>query len=137
MSRIPRRQQWTDEACYRIMNGGHNRERTPGDDVDRRQFLLLLARHQKRFGLRLYHNCLMTNHYHLLVQRQRPAEFSSWLADMLHAYVHYFDRPYGFMGHLRQDERNPERQAWWSIPGSMHGRVAVPTPARTPTLYWR
>ena len=67
MSRSPRRQQWTDEACYHVMNRGDNREQIFGDDDDRRHFLLLLARYQKRFGLRLYHDCLMTNHFHLLV----------------------------------------------------------------------
>ena len=84
------------------MNRGHNRERIFGDDDDRRQFLLLLARYQKRFGLRLYHYCLMTNHFHLLVQLQRPAEMSRWVAGMLRAYVHYFNRRYGFVGHLWQ-----------------------------------
>ena len=73
MSRSPRRQQWTDEACYHVMNRGDNREQIFGDDDDRRHFLLLLARYQKRFGLRLYHYCLMTNHFHLLVQLQRPS----------------------------------------------------------------
>ena len=51
MSRSPRRQQWTDEARYHVMNRGHNREQIFGDDDDRRHFLLLLARYQKRFGL--------------------------------------------------------------------------------------
>ena len=37
----PRRQQWTDEACYHVMNRGHNREQIFGDDDDRRHFLLL------------------------------------------------------------------------------------------------
>jgi hypothetical protein len=78
MSRIPRRQQWTAEACYDVRNRGHNRERIFGDDDDRLQFHLLLARYLNT----------------------RPAELSRWLAGMLHAYVHYFNRRYGFVGHL-------------------------------------
>ena len=39
MPRTPRKRQWTDEACYHVMNRGHNRERIFGDDDDRRQFL--------------------------------------------------------------------------------------------------
>jgi hypothetical protein len=42
----------------------------------------------------------MTNHFHLLVQLQRPAELSRWLAFMLIYYVHSFNRRYDFMGHL-------------------------------------
>jgi putative transposase len=105
MSRIPHKQRWTDEACCHVMNRGHNRERLFCDDDDRRQFLLLLARYRKHFGLRLNHNCLMTNHFPLLVQLQRPAELSKWLADMLRAYVHYFNRRFGFVGHLWQGHR--------------------------------
>jgi hypothetical protein len=43
MPRTPRKQPWTDEACYHVMNRGHNRERIFGDDDDRRHFLDLLA----------------------------------------------------------------------------------------------
>ena len=35
----PAKQQWTEEACYHVMNRGHNRERIFGDDDDRRHFL--------------------------------------------------------------------------------------------------
>ena len=42
MPRTPRKQQWTEEACYHVMNRGHNRERIFGDDDDRRHFLGLL-----------------------------------------------------------------------------------------------
>ena len=44
----------------------------------------------------------MTNHFHLLLQLQRPADLSSWRAGMLRAYVHFFNRRYGFSGHLWQ-----------------------------------
>ncbi len=50
MPRTPRKQQWTDEACYHVMNRGHNRERIFGDDDDRRQFLRLLVRYQERYA---------------------------------------------------------------------------------------
>ena len=83
MPRTPRKQQWTEEACYHVMNRGHNRERIFGDDDDRRHFLGLLARYRERFGLRLYHYCLMTNHFHVLVQLERPADLSKWLSGML------------------------------------------------------
>ena len=92
----------TDEACYHVMNRGHDRERIFVDDDDRGHFLGLLARHQERFGIRLYHYCLMTNHFHVLVQLDRPADLSKCLAGILRAYVHHFNRRYGFVGHLWQ-----------------------------------
>ena len=33
----------------------------------------------------------MMNHFHVLVQLERPADLSKWLAGMLRAYVHYFN----------------------------------------------
>jgi hypothetical protein len=42
----------------------------------------------------------MTSHVPLLVQLRRRAELSRWLAGMLRAYVHYFNRRYDFVGHL-------------------------------------
>ncbi len=102
MPRTPRKQQWTEEACYHVMNRGHNRERIFGDDdLACCLFLDLHARYRERFGLRLSHYSLMTNHFHVLVQLEQPADLSKWLAGMLRAYVHSFNRRYSCVGHLR------------------------------------
>jgi len=102
MTRVPRRQQWTEAACYHVMNRGHNREMVFSDDDDRRQFLGLLARYQERFDWRLYHYCLMSNHFHLLLQLADPAQLSGLVAGLLRSYVHYYNRRHGFVGHLWQ-----------------------------------
>ena len=63
--------QQAPSACYHLMNRGHNREAVFADAEDRRYFLDLIVRYQKRFpALRLFHYCLMSNHFHL---RQRAA----------------------------------------------------------------
>jgi hypothetical protein len=54
------------------MDRGHDREAVFADDEDRSAFLGLVARYRDRFGFRLYHYCLMTNHFHLLVQLHDP-----------------------------------------------------------------
>jgi putative transposase len=84
------------------MNRGHNREVVFADDDDRRHFVNLLARYQKRFPWRLYYYCLMSNHFHLLLQLGDPAKLSALLAGLLRSYVHYYNRRYGFCGHLWQ-----------------------------------
>lgn len=55
MPRLPRQQQWTEEACYHIMSRGHNRETVFRDDQDRQYLLHLLAPYRQRFDFRLYH----------------------------------------------------------------------------------
>jgi hypothetical protein len=69
----------TNTAC----TGGHNGDTLFADDEDLGQFLALLARYRERFGLRLYHCCLMTTHFHLLVQLPRPQELSALMAGLL------------------------------------------------------
>jgi hypothetical protein len=49
MPRRPRRQLWTEAACYHLINRGHNRDTVFASDGDRRYFLTLLARQRLRF----------------------------------------------------------------------------------------
>jgi putative transposase len=63
MPRVPRSLQWSEEACFHLMNRGHNREAVFIDVEDRRAFLDLVGRYRDRFGFRLLHYCLLTNHF--------------------------------------------------------------------------
>src|SRR5690242_9653075 len=102
MPRTPRRWQWTEAACYHVMDRGHNRETIFADDEDRRHFLKLLARYRDRFDLRLYHYCLMGNHFHVLVQLGEARRLSALMAGLLRSYTHHFHRRHGFVGRLWQ-----------------------------------
>jgi putative transposase len=84
------------------MNRGHNRETVFADAAARSFFLGLVARYRERFGFRLYPYCLMSNHFHLLLQLDRPQHLSPLMAGLLRSYVHYFNRQRGFVGHLWQ-----------------------------------
>lgn len=102
MPRLPRRMQWAREACYHLMDRGHDRQPIFADEDDYRAFLGLVTRYRGRFGFRLYHYCLMTNHFHLLVQLQDPRHVSPLMAGLLRAYVHHCHRQHGFVGHRFQ-----------------------------------
>ena len=103
MPRTPRKFQEAPSACYHLMNRGHNREAVLADSEDRQYFLNLVGRYQKRFpALQLFHYCLMSNHFHLLVRMDSPRALSALMAGLLRAYVHYFNRRHGFVGHLWQ-----------------------------------
>jgi putative transposase len=84
------------------MNRGHNREAIFLDDEDRHAFLGLVDRYRKRFGFRLYHHCVMSNHFHLLLQLDDPKQLSALMAGLLRAYVHHCHRRHGFVGHRWQ-----------------------------------
>src|SRR5262249_49683472 len=80
MSRTVRRQLWTNAACYHVLNRGHARETILHDDEDRVRFLGFVARYRDRFGFRLYHYCLMENHFHLFLQLPHARPLSPLLA---------------------------------------------------------
>ena len=100
MARTPRKLQESPSACYHVMNRGHNREAVFADVEDRRYFLDLLGRYRRDFGYKLYHYCLMTNHFHLLARMESGKALSRVLAGLLRAYVHHFNHRHGFVGHL-------------------------------------
>src|SRR6516164_553086 len=99
MPRAARRSLWAPAACYHVLNRGHARETIFHDDADRSYFLHLLARYRDRFGFRLYHYCLMSNHFHLLLQLPEARSLSRLLAGLLVAYWHHYRRRYGLVGH--------------------------------------
>jgi len=77
-------------------------KRSPAFRIQLSSFLGLVARYQRQFHFRLYHYCLMTNHFHLLLQLDQPAQLSRLMAGLLRAYSHHCHRRHGFIGHLWQ-----------------------------------
>ncbi len=65
-------------------------------------FLGLLARYRQRTGLRLFHYCLMSNPFHLLLQMETARQLSAFMAGLFRSYVHHFICRWGFVGHLWQ-----------------------------------
>jgi putative transposase len=102
MPRIPRVQQYRYGAYYHLMNRGHNREVVFRSDDDIAYFLKLVEQYRGRFDQHLYHYCFMNNHFHLLASCPEPAGLSKWMAGLMRSYVHYYNRRYGFQGHLWQ-----------------------------------
>jgi REP element-mobilizing transposase RayT len=46
----------------------------------------LLDRYRHRYDLRIHHFCLMSNHFHLLLQLHRCQHLSTLLAGLLRSY---------------------------------------------------
>jgi hypothetical protein len=61
-------------AIYNVGSRGNNKETMFHDEVDRMEFLRLLAKVAVRYDWQGWAYCLMGNHFHLLVQI-RPAGF--------------------------------------------------------------
>lgn len=88
-------------GLYHVISRGNNRRPIFRDDVDRKQFLELLAKYQQRQAFRLFAFVLMTNHIHLLVEAG-SVPLSKTMQQILGSYTRYFNRRHHRVGHLFQ-----------------------------------
>jgi len=69
------------------------------DDEDRRSFLALLVRTSRRHGWELHALCLMTTHYHAVLEAAR-AHLSAGMQWLNGVYAQTFNKRYDRRGHL-------------------------------------
>src|SRR3954466_16366308 len=88
-------------AFWHITSRGNERKDIFREDRDQLLFLSLLATAVKRFRWRLHEYCLMTNHYHLVLETpfRTLAKGMHWLNS---EYVRIFNKRYKRVGHLFQ-----------------------------------
>ena len=88
-------------AVYHVMARGNERRAVFRDDQDRRRFLETLGEMTEQFAVQVHAYCLMSNHYHLLLQTPR-ANLSRALGWLQTTYTVRFNRRHRRSGHLFQ-----------------------------------
>ncbi len=88
-------------ALYHITSRGNARERIFLTDSDRLEFLDVLAQVVSRFGWICHAYCLMSNHYHLLVETPLP-NLSKGMQFLNGVYTQRFNRATKQSGHVFQ-----------------------------------
>ena len=88
-------------AVYHIMARGNRRETIYLQDADFSEFLSLLAEVHGRFKWLVHAYCLMTNHYHLLIETP-DANLSRGMRHLNGVYTQRFNRRHQRVGHLFQ-----------------------------------
>ncbi len=76
---------------YHVTSRGNRRQAIYHDDDDRRQFLAFRDRVVRRYGWRIHAYCLMTNHFHLLVETPGP-NLSPGMQRLKSEYAHVLQR---------------------------------------------
>lgn len=112
MARTPRRN--LPDGIYHVTTRAVAGERAFRDDDDRRYFLGLLAKVGCDYRWTLDTFCLMTTHYHVLVESTREG-LSDGLRVLNGDYARAFNRRYGRRGHLFAD-----RFASWLVESDEH-----------------
>jgi putative transposase len=97
MPRLPRRQ--IPDGLYHVTTRGNRRQPIVLEDRDCEVFLFLLGKVVERLGWKVHAYCLMTNHYHLLVETPN-ADISVGMQLLNGQYAQAFNRRHGYEGHL-------------------------------------
>src|SRR5215208_3893414 len=84
---------------YHVTSRGNDRCAIVVDDDDRTAFVVRLARTAVRFRIHLRAWCLMTNHYHLVIETP-GGEVSAAIQYLNSTYAAYFNERYERTGHL-------------------------------------
>ncbi len=88
-------------ALYHVTSRGNGGGDIYLDDHDRREFLRLLGAVCARFHWRIHAWCLMTNHYHLVIETE-DANLSRGMRQLNGVYTQAFNRAHGRAGHVFQ-----------------------------------
>ena len=88
-------------ALYHVMSRGNARSDIFLDDEDRQLFVENLGRVSGRFDWRVWAWCLMSNHYHFLVETLEPT-LSRGMREVNGVYTQAFNRRHGRSGHVLQ-----------------------------------
>ena len=89
------------DAVYHVTARGNERKPIFRDDVDRRRYLETVEQTVERFAVVIHAYCLMSNHYHLLMQTPR-ANLSAAVGWLQTTYSVRFNRRHRRSGHLFQ-----------------------------------
>lgn len=88
-------------GLYHVITRGNNRRQIFNAPADYEKFLTLLAVQKTKLPFFLYAYCLMTNHVHLLIERQAD-RIGRIMHRVLTGYSQYYNRRYRRSGHLLQ-----------------------------------
>jgi putative transposase len=98
---MPRKERLTEPGIYHIINRGVERRAIYLEPEDYDFFLELLLKISKEYDVIFHAFCLMTNHYHLLLETKENnlPKVIQFLNDK---YAKYFNKKYARSGHLWQ-----------------------------------
>ena len=88
-------------ALYHVTSRGDRQENVYETDDDRNKYLSILCDVCNRFNWEVHAYCLMSNHYHLLIETHE-ANLSKGMRQLNGVYSQAFNRSHGLVGHVFQ-----------------------------------
>ena len=91
-----------DGGYYHVIQRGNDRRNIFLESHDYGYFYSLLKKYLKRYSSFLYHYCLMSNHFHMLMKVTKAKDLSKLMQGVNLSYTLYYKRKYEFIGSLWQ-----------------------------------
>jgi putative transposase len=91
-----------DGLVYHALNRGNNRAPVFRRDADFQHFLDALAQTKERYPFRLYAYCLMSNHFHLVLEPAAGQSISRIVQSLTVAHTWHFHKSSATSGHVWQ-----------------------------------
>jgi len=92
------------DHVYHILTRGNNRQDVFKQERDYKKYLEILRRYKEKYGFRLYHYILMSNHVHLVLDTiERGGTLAEIMKGINLSYGQYYKSKYGHIGHFWQD----------------------------------
>lgn len=88
-------------ALYHVTSRGNRQEAIYEEDIDREHFLSVLSAVCDRYNWICHAYCLMTNHYHLLIETPE-SNLSKGMRQLNGVYTQRFNRQHNRVGHVFQ-----------------------------------
>jgi len=88
---------------HHILNRGNNKEIIFLDEGDYSFFLSQVRKYKRKFPVRIYHYCVMPNHYHFLIEPEDKESLVGFMHGSMVVYAQYVQRKYDRVGHIWQE----------------------------------
>lgn len=92
-----------DGRCYHIITRGNDRRRLFRVKQDFLWFLKLVKEGLRKYDVRIYHYCLMTNHIHILIKAVKAKDVPIFFKFIFQRYAQNFRKRYHNAGYLFQN----------------------------------
>ena len=101
---MPRgKRQVLDNGIYHILNRGHNKDWIFKEADDFYKFKEVIRRYEETYSFGLYHYCIMSNHFHLLMRIPKAEDLPVLMKGICRSYANYHGKTYNHTGYLFQN----------------------------------
>ncbi|MGB9743326.1 MAG: transposase [Minisyncoccales bacterium] len=88
---------------HHILNRANNKEIIFRDENDFCFFLRQAKKYKQKFKIKIYHYCVMPNHYHFIIEPPTKESLTGFMQALMLVYAQYVQRKYGKIGHIWQE----------------------------------